>query len=82
MNGNVRGIGNRNKLTLSIFIQNTMNDFAEKEFSTPNDWVSTADAIILHCNGNHKDCSLLARKMVKKYITSREHLWLPIFDRY
>ena len=63
VNGNIRGIGNRNRLNLCIFIQMTMNEFADKEQRTPRDWVDIVDAIILHCNGDHKDCSLLARSM-------------------
>ena len=61
VNGNVRGIGNRNRLNLSIFIQMTMNDFADKEFRTPREWVDIVEALIQHCNGDHKDCSLLSR---------------------
>ena len=61
VNGNLKGIGNRNRLNLSIFIQMTMNDFADKEYRTPRDWVDIVDTIIMHCNGDHKDCALLAR---------------------
>ena len=61
LNGNVKGLGNRNRLNLSIFIQMTMNDFADKEYRTPRDWVDIVDALIQHCIGNHNDCSLLAR---------------------
>ena len=63
VNGNVRGIGNRNRLNLSIFIQMTMNEFADKEYRTPREWVDIVEAVVLHCNGDHKDCSLLARFM-------------------
>ena len=41
----------------------TMNEFADKEYRTPREWVDIVEAIILHCNGDHKDCSLLARLM-------------------
>ena len=61
VNGNVKGIGNRNRLNLSIFIQMTMNEFADNDNTTPRNWIDIVDAIILHCNGDHKDCSLLAR---------------------
>ena len=82
VNGNVRGIGNRNRINLSIFIQMTMNDFADKEYRTPREWVDIVEAIIQHCNNDHKDCSLLARFVGSNikdliYIVSRS---LPIFD--
>ena len=73
LNGNVKGLGNRNRLNLSIFIQMTMNDFAEKQYRTPRDWVDIVDAIIQHCNGDHSSCSLLTRFM--GYI-----LWNTKFD--
>ena len=63
VNGNLRGIGNKNRLNLSIFIQMTMNEFADKEQRTPRQWVDIADAVVSHCNGDHKDCSLLGRLM-------------------
>ena len=61
MNGNVRGLGNKRKLDLNIFIQMTVNSFAEQEGRTPRDWCDIVDAIFLHCNGDHAKCSLLER---------------------
>ena len=61
VNGNVRGIGNKRKLDLNIFIQMTINSFAEKEGRTPRDWCDTVDAIVMHCKGDHSNCSILER---------------------
>lgn len=47
----------------------TMNDFADKEFRTPREWVDIVEALIQHCNGDHKDYSLLARLMGSKIVT-------------
>ena len=60
-NGNVRGLGNKKKLDLNIFIQMTINSFAEKEFRTPRQWCDTVDALFMHCKGDHSQCSILER---------------------
>ena len=80
VNGNVRGLGNKRKLDLNIFIQMTVNSFAEKEGRTPRDWCDIVDAIFLHCNGDHSKCSLLERYRGVKYFTICKVFMVPIFD--
>ena len=77
LNGNVRGLGNKRKLDLNIFIQMTINSFAEKEFRTPRDWCDIVDAIIMHCKGDHSHCSILER--YKDQISKPYHMDHIIF---
>ena len=77
LNGNVRGLGNKRKLDLNIFIQMTVNSFAEKEFRTPRQWCDMVDALIMHCKGDHSNCSILERYRDPIYLKKFAILYGP-----
>ena len=64
-NGNVRGLGNSNRLSLTLFIQQSILAFYKrpetKQSKRPLDWMEVVDAMLLHFVGDHSSCECLER---------------------
>ena len=64
-NGDVRGLGNSNRLSLTIFIQQSILAFYKREekhqSKRPLDWIEVVDAMLLHFLGDHSSCECLER---------------------
>ena len=64
-NGNVRGLGNSNRLSLTLFIQQSILAFYKrpetKQSKRPLDWIEVVDAMLLHFVGDHSSCECLER---------------------
>ena len=67
-NGNIRGIGNSNRLALTIFVQMTVLAFRNmdesKQSKRPLDWIQRVDAMLLHFRGDHSSCDCLDRYLL------------------
>ena len=55
----------------------TVNSFAEKEFRTPRQWCDMVDALIMHCKGDHSNCSILERYRDPIYLKKFAILYGP-----
>ena len=66
--GDKMGIGNRNRLTMTLFIQQSIQAFHEvpeiQEAKTPLDWVNRVHQMMKHFQGDHTGCSILERFLV------------------
>ena len=64
-NGDKLGLGNRNRLTMTLFIQQSIQAFHEMpevhESKTPLDWVNRVHQIMKHFRGDHENCDILER---------------------
>ena len=64
-NGNIRGLGNKNRLSLTVFVQMTFLAFyhmdESKQSKRPLDWIQRVDAMLLHFRGDHSACDCLER---------------------
>ena len=67
-NGNIRGLGNKNRLYLTIFVQQTILAFhhmdESKQSKRPLDWIQRVDAMLLHFRGDHSACDCLERSVI------------------
>ena len=80
MNENLRGQGTKRKMYLNIFIQMTVNSFAEKEGRTPRHLCDIVDAIFLNRDGDHSECSLLERYRGSNIIDMLNFLWFHLYS--
>ena len=64
-NGDKMGIGNRNRLNMTLFIQQSIQAFHEMpevhQSKTPLDWVNRVHQILNHFRGDHTGCDILER---------------------
>ena len=71
-NGDKLGLGNRNRLTMTLFIQQQIQAFHEMpeihESKTPRDWCDRVEQMMLHFRGKHENCSILERFLGLKII--------------
>ena len=67
-NGNIRGLGNKNRLYLTIFVQQTILAFhhmdESKQTKRPLDWIQRVDAMLSHFRGDHTACDCLERSVI------------------
>ena len=64
-NGDKLGLGNANRLTMTLFIQQSVLAFARldesKQTKTPLMWVDRVDSMLEHFQGDHSKCAILER---------------------
>ena len=58
-------MGNRNRLTLTLFIQHQVQAFHEmpetQQSKTPRDWCDRVEQMMVHFRGQHENCGILDR---------------------
>ena len=64
-NGDKLGLGNRNRLNMTLFIQQSIQAFHElpeiQQSKTPRDWVNRVEQMMNHFRGDHSNCHILER---------------------
>ena len=69
-NGDKLGMGNRNRLYMTLFIQQCIQAFQDmpevQESKTPLDWVNRVHQIMNHFRGEHSNCGILERFWFEK----------------
>ena len=70
-NGDKLGLGNRNRLNLTLFIQQCIQAFQDmpdvQQSKTPLDWVNRVHQIMNHFRGDHSNCGILERFWFEKF---------------
>ena len=70
-NGDKMGLGNRNRLTMTLFIQQSIQAFHElpeiQQSKTPLDWVNRVEQMMNHFRGDHSNCYILERFWFRNY---------------
>ena len=64
-NGDKMGLGNRNRLTMTLFIQQQVQAFHKmpetQQTKRPRDWCDRVEQLMLHFRGDHQNCGILDR---------------------
>lgn len=75
-NGNKLGIGNKNRLTLTLFIQHQVQAFHNmpetQQSKTPRDWCDRVEQMMNHFRGQHENCGILDRFFGLKTLILRD----------
>ena len=70
------GIGNKNRLTLTLFIQHQVQAFHNmpetQQSKTPRDWCDRVEQMMAHFRGQHENCGILDRFVGLKIQNLRE----------